>query len=185
VSPPPRTELSHRLRFQVGLSRVGTDLRRKVGASFVEDASQHVWCHGGEFLARSHPVSTGDIDGHADRVRRRSKDHYPAIRVEDLTALDAQPKTLDEASFGALQVRERLAAGDLSRASIGHAQHDRTTALIRERRAVLHELLEVEVVLCFLEFEVLALPGIEPVLQLSVQHRHRGASPRARSSAKS
>lgn len=50
---------------------------------------------GGEFLARSHPVSTGDIDGHADRVRRRSKDHYPAIRVEDLTALDAQPKTLE------------------------------------------------------------------------------------------
>jgi hypothetical protein len=83
--------------------------------------------------------------------------------MHDFIGIDAETELLDQSGLGPLDIGERPAANDLVGARVGHAQHNGTTALVRQGSAILYELLEMKVALRFLEFEMLVLFGVQPV----------------------
>jgi hypothetical protein len=87
------------------------------------------------------------------------------LRVLNLLAFDFEPKLFHKAADGSSWLIEGLATDYLSWFLVGNAEDHFASALVGERRTVGDEFLEMEVVLGFLEFEVLILVAIHPRLE--------------------
>jgi hypothetical protein len=134
-----------------------TDLRREVGAGFLEDALEPVRSHGHKSIPAAHPVGALVLKRHPERAGGDLEHHDAAIRVCDLVGINAEGQALRQAALRPVQALKRAAANDQARALVSHPKHKAAAAFVRQGNAVLHELLELEARLRLLELKMLAL----------------------------
>lgn len=160
-------------------------------AGFPEYEPKPILVHPHERIGLTRPVHSIALERDANRSRRHLEDEDSTIRMGDLEYVDAQRNTLDQGTTHVLDLPECFGPYDLSGTPVAHSEHDPPAAFVRNRAAVLREVVEPVPVLCLLELDPLVLERVHPLLEFCetsiamLGRIHAGTSARLSSSAKS
>lgn len=166
LARPPHPKFGDGSGRQIVTRGARTCISREVRPSFRKDRSQLGGIHGRELFARSLQVSALVVPCCSRKPRRHV--HNQNALVVDLQLFDrnAMREAIVEPGFGATRFVECHRPDDSTRARVGDAEDDLATTFVRQRDAVVDELLEVIVATGLLELQPAAFRRVEPLTKL-------------------
>ena len=105
-------------------------------------------------------------DGHPEWPSRNMKKQNTPGWVADFLNLHSKAQGIADCSKGIVKIPKRIASHDFPRPFIRHAEHQPSTAFIRERGAIVDQLLKIELVAGAFELKMMIFLFQEELLQL-------------------
>jgi hypothetical protein len=137
---------------------------RKNPGRFIEYFPKTALGHGNKAIGRPRPIDTSILDGNPDRSRGNLKyQHAPS--VDAIRKVDPKRKRFRQVTASLLRLFKCMTADHPTRPLVGYAENDSAAALVCQSAAIFCQIFKRIAVARFLEFEMLTLCGLKPLMK--------------------